>query len=47
MNELLSPFQVSFPAAHIKKNAAFITKWPFCSPGCVVPALETAYLCKM
>lgn len=31
----------------LKKNAAFITKWPFCSPGCVVPALETAYLCKM
>lgn len=32
---------------HVLKNAAFITKWPFCSPGCVVPALKIAYLCKM
>lgn len=32
---------------HVLKNAAFTMKWPFCSPGCVVPALEIAYMCKM
>lgn len=32
---------------HVLKNAAFITKWLLCSPGCVVPVLEIAYLCKM